>query len=101
MTRIYLDYAATTPLDPLVLESMLPYFSEKFGNPMSLHSFGEVTRKAVEKSRRQVADFLHCNPIGCQIIAEKIAWEGFGKHLSKWEFGTMRLVDLERFKVEL
>lgn len=39
-------------------------------------------------------DFLHCNPIGCQIIAEKISWEGFGKHLSKWEFGTMRLVDL-------
>lgn len=61
LMKVYLDYAATTPVDKKVLKSMLPYFSEKFGNPMSLHSFGEVAKKAIEKSRQQVADFLHCN----------------------------------------
>jgi len=59
--KIYLDYAATTPVDKKVFKAMLPYFSEKFGNPMSLHSFGEVARRAVEESRKQVADFLHCD----------------------------------------
>jgi cysteine desulfurase len=57
---IYLDYAATTPVDPAVLAAMKPYFSQKFGNPMSLHSFGRVASDAVEKAREQVADFLHC-----------------------------------------
>lgn len=43
-------------------------------------------------------DFLHCNPIGCQIIAEKIAKEVFNRNLSDWEFGTMKLVNLEEYK---
>lgn len=42
-------------------------------------------------------DFLHCNPIGCQIIADKIAREAFGKALSEWEFGTMKLADLSNY----
>ncbi len=58
---IYLDYAATTPVDKKVLKAMLPYFSEKFGNPMSLHSFGEFAKEATQKSRQQIASFLHCN----------------------------------------
>lgn len=62
MKQIYLDYAATTPVDKKVLRAMLPYFTEKFGNPMSLHSFGEIGRQAIKKSRQQIADFLHCNP---------------------------------------
>lgn len=57
---VYLDHAATTPVDPAVLDAMRPYFSEKFGNPMSLHSFGQEAREAVEKARKQVANFLHC-----------------------------------------
>ena len=44
-------------------------------------------------------DYLHCNPIGCQIIADKIAKEGFGKELSNWEFGTMELVDLGKLNL--
>jgi cysteine desulfurase len=51
MKRIYLDHAATTPLDPQVLEKMLPYLTEYFGNPSSIHSFGRETRKAVEDAR--------------------------------------------------
>jgi cysteine desulfurase len=60
--RIYLDHAATTPVDPAVLRAMMPYFSKKFGNPMSIHSFGQEAREAVEKARKQIADFLNCDP---------------------------------------
>lgn len=57
--KVYLDYAATTPVDREVLKAMLPYFSEKFGNPMSLHSFGQFASEAVEKSRQTLADFFN------------------------------------------
>jgi cysteine desulfurase len=59
MKKIYLDHAATTPVASEVLEAMKPYFSEKFGNASSLHSFGIEAREVVEKSRRQVAKFLN------------------------------------------
>ena len=58
MKRVYLDYAATTPLDRGVLEAMLPYFSEKFGNPSSLHSFGREAHEAIETSREKVANLI-------------------------------------------
>jgi cysteine desulfurase len=60
--RIYLDYAATTPLDPRVLKAMEPYFSEKFGNTMSLHSFGQEAKTALEESREIVADLMGAKP---------------------------------------
>jgi cysteine desulfurase len=53
--RIYLDYAATTPVDPEVLQAMLPYYSDSFGNPSSIHWFGRENRKAVEDARAVVA----------------------------------------------
>jgi len=58
MKRIYLDYAATTPVDKEVLRERLPYFSNKFGNAMSIHNFGKIAGEAVEKARRQTADFF-------------------------------------------
>lgn len=60
--RIYLDYAATTPVDSRVLGAMLPYFSEKFGNTMSLHSFGQEAKEALEEARRAVADLIGAKP---------------------------------------
>ena len=60
MQPIYLDYNATTPIDPCVAEAMLPFIHEHFGNPSSGHVFGLTTKKAVEKARRQVAEMLHC-----------------------------------------
>ena len=60
--KIYLDYAATTPVDKKVLKAILPYFSEKFGNAMSIHQFGQEALKAVDKAREQVAEFLKCSP---------------------------------------
>lgn len=62
--KIYLDYAATTPIDPRVFRAMLPYFSEKFGNSMSLHSFGQEARKALEESRVVVAKLMGARPQG-------------------------------------
>ena len=56
---IYMDHAATTPCDPRVVEAMLPYFTETFGNPGSRnHSFGWKAEEAVDKARRQVADLI-------------------------------------------
>jgi cysteine desulfurase len=54
----YLDYAATTPADPQVIEAMRPYFAEKYGNPSSIHSFGQETKAAIEKAREQVAGLI-------------------------------------------
>ncbi len=62
MQRIYLDNAATTPLDPMVLEAMMPYFTTHFGNPSSIYSFGRESRMAIEKSRKYIANFLHASP---------------------------------------
>ncbi|MDR1619884.1 MAG: cysteine desulfurase NifS [Clostridiales bacterium] len=60
--RVYMDNAATTPVKPRVLEAMLPYFSEKFGNPSSLHAFAQQTAAGLEKARGQVADALGASP---------------------------------------
>jgi cysteine desulfurase len=59
---IYLDYNATTPVDPLVVEAILPYISTHFGNPSSTHSYGHTMHDAVETARKQVARLLHCLP---------------------------------------
>ncbi|MEE8566369.1 MAG: cysteine desulfurase NifS [Candidatus Bipolaricaulota bacterium] len=55
MRRIYLDYAATTPTHPLVLKAMLPWFTDGFGNPSSIHSFGQEAKGAIEEAREKVA----------------------------------------------
>jgi cysteine desulfurase len=60
--RVYLDNAATTALDPEVLQAMMPYFTEKFGNPSSIYSYGRETRLAVEMARKSVAKILNAHP---------------------------------------
>ncbi len=59
---IYLDYAATTPVDQRVLNLMLPYFREAYGNPSSIHRFGQKAETAIEEAREKVAAVLHCKP---------------------------------------
>lgn len=59
---IYLDYNATTPIDPSVVEAMLPYLSTHFGNPSSSHSYGHLAHQAIDTAREQVARLLGCSP---------------------------------------
>src|SRR5437867_1072015 len=60
MKRIYADHNATTPLAPEVLEAMLPYLRQQFGNPSSVHFFGRETRAAIDDARLRVAQLLGC-----------------------------------------
>jgi cysteine desulfurase len=62
MQRIYLDNAATTALDPLVLEAMMPYLTQHFGNPSSIYSYGRETKMAIETARKTVAKILGAQP---------------------------------------
>jgi cysteine desulfurase len=60
--QVYLDYAATTPVDERVMKIMLPYFSESFGNPSSIHRFGQAAEAALESARVTIAQEMHCLP---------------------------------------
>jgi cysteine desulfurase len=60
--NVYLDNAATTPLDKEVLDAMMPYLTEHFGNPSSSHAFGRKTKTVIEQSRRGIAKALNCTP---------------------------------------
>ena len=73
--RIYFDNAATTALDAMVLETMMPYLTEKFGNPSSIYSYGRETRMAIEMARKSVAKILNAHPaeIFLQVVAPKAA----------------------------
>lgn len=62
MSRIYFDNAATTALEPVVLEAMMPFFTTYFGNPSSIYSYGRETRLAIENARKSVAKILNAHP---------------------------------------
>ena len=85
MRPVYLDYAATTPVDERVLKVMLPYFSAQFGNPSSVYSFGRLARAAVAKARSQVASLLHAEPA-------EIFFTSGGSESDNWVIKGMALV---------
>ncbi len=62
MKKVYLDYNATTPMDPRVLEEMIPYLSEHYGNPSSIHSFGRKGKEALDMARERVAELISASP---------------------------------------
>jgi len=115
--KIYLDYAATTPVDPEVLEAMLPYFSEIFGNPESLHSEGLDAKQALDHARNSCAKSLNCSSSeiiftgsgtesnNLAIIGTARANKARGNHLitSKIEhpsvLNTFKFLEKEGFKV--
>lgn len=73
LMRVYLDNAATTSLDPRVLESMMPFFTQQFGNPSSIHAYGRESRSAIEKARKTIAALLNTSP--SQIVFTSSATE--------------------------
>ena len=74
---IYLDNAATTPVDAAVFKKMQPYFYQKYGNPSSVHQLGQEARQTVEKARQQIADFLSCS-------AEEVYFTGSASASNNW-----------------
>jgi cysteine desulfurase len=79
--QVYLDHAATTPVDPRVLSAMLPFFSETFGNPSSVHAYGQRADAAIETARAGVASILGCTAseiifTGCGSESDNLALRG-------------------------
>ena len=77
MKNVYMDYSATTYVKPEVLEEMLPYFTEKFGNPSSFYGISRVTKMAIDKAREQVAKALNCSP-------NEVYFTGGGSEADNW-----------------
>ena len=115
---IYLDYSATTPVDPRVAARMIPYLTERFGNPASRsHAFGWDAEKAVEEAREEVARLVNCDPkelvwtsgatesINLALKGAGHFYKGKGKHLitvkteHKATLDTMRELEREGFEV--
>ncbi len=83
MAHVYLDHAATTPVDERVQEAMIPYFREIFGNPSSLHFFGQQADAALHEARQSMADLLDCQPeevifTSCGSESDNLALRGVG-----------------------
>ncbi|MBN1454189.1 MAG: cysteine desulfurase [Anaerolineales bacterium] len=88
MDMIYLDYAATTPVDSRVLDAMLPYFRESFGNPSSVHRYGQRAEAAVEEARETVAAAIRCRPdevifTSCGSESDNLALRGAAQAMSE------------------
>ncbi|THB69859.1 MAG: aminotransferase class V-fold PLP-dependent enzyme, partial [Desulfovibrio sp.] len=64
MRPLYFDFNATTPVEPRVVEAMLPYLEDRFGNPGSSHFLGVAASKAVGRARQQLAELINCEPKG-------------------------------------
>src|SRR5947209_5548574 len=88
MKPIYLDYNATTPLDPAVISAMLPYLKDHFGNPSSTHVYGRTSHEAVETARREVAGLFGAQPD--EIVFTGGGTEASNQALKGVVFGAMQ-----------
>lgn len=77
MKNVYMDYSATTYVKPEVLEEMLPYFTQKFGNPSSFYGISRETKRAIDKAREQIAKALNCDP-------GEVYFTGGGSEADNW-----------------
>ena len=91
MRFVYADNAATTAVSPKVVEAMLPYMTENYGNPSSLYSFGQTAHKAIEKARKQVADVLSCD-------AKEIYFTSGGSEADNWAIRSAAAVGAKKGK---
>ena len=108
--RVYMDHAASCPVDPRVLDAMLPYFSEKFGNPSSLHASGREPKKAIESARTKVAELVNAarkeeiiftsngtesNNIGIKGVAMRM--KNDGKHIVTSAIEHISILNIMKF----
>lgn len=90
MPQVYLDYAATTPCDPKAARAMFGFLKKEFGNPSSIHNFGQKASKAIGDSRQNVAEFLGCE-------SEEIVFTGSATEATNLAiFGTMKAVKIQK-----
>lgn len=83
--QVYFDYAATTPVEPRVMQRMQPFFSESFGNPSSIHRYGQTAEAALENARLRMAQAMHCLPeeiifTSCGTESDNLALRGSALH---------------------
>jgi cysteine desulfurase len=88
LSKVYFDFAATTPLDMRVLDVMLPYFTQVFGNSSSIHQYGQAAETALESSRQEISRFLNCQPeevifTSCGSESDNLAIRGIA--LAAWK----------------
>jgi len=92
MKRIYLDNAATTPLDPLVIQTMTEGMNTLYGNPSSIHSFGRESRSAIEKSRKKIAGFLNCTPSEIFFTSGGTEADNMAIQGAYWDLGVKNII---------
>jgi len=90
--KVYFDNAATTPLDKEVLNEMLPFMTEHFGNPSSIHSFGRKTRAAIEEARKKVAKLLNVSPSEIFFTSGGTEADNMAIHGSVYDLGVKHVI---------
>lgn len=90
--RIYFDNAATTPLEPVVFEAMKPFFTEKFGNPSSIYSYGRETRIAIENARRLVGKILNAKPAEIFFTSGGTESTNTAINAAVWDLGCKHII---------
>lgn len=90
--KVYFDNAATTPLDPKVVEAMYPVLKEQFGNPSSIHSFGRQSRATIEKCRKRIASLLNVSPAEIFFTAGGTEADNMVIHCSMKDLGVRHII---------
>ncbi|RKD34620.1 cysteine desulfurase NifS [Thermohalobacter berrensis] len=88
-TKVYMDYAATTPVKKEVLDSMIPYYTEKYGNPSSVYSLGRESRKTIDESREKIANILGANP-------KEIYFTSGGSEADNWAIKAVAMANKDK-----
>lgn len=90
--KVYLDNAATTPIDEAVLKAMMPYFTDHFGNPSSSHSFGRKTKTAIENARRIIAKAINCTPSEIYFTSGGTEADNLAMHSAVNDLGCIQII---------
>jgi cysteine desulfurase len=90
--NVYLDNAATTPIDPEVINAMMPWLTDHFGNPSSSHAFGRKTKVAIEQSRRTIAKLLNCTPSEIYFTSGGTEADNLAMHIAVNDLGCTHII---------